>query len=396
MTDRPSDAAQGPSPFQYSTYTNFTRKIGQNSRPVNIPSDMPIFENYGDTPQYDVESLVKIIGVRSATLWSWDQLINVRPQAERQGLMRYSEKDLIAFTWMRQQLIQGADPNLTALRIRNALLKSRTAGNIHAPKGVWEPMRHTDAAPDLLQEKSAESDELMRQSGVMWNITDTAVSASVGQDYQTLKAQFLEDCARFDTNAISELFDVAFSRFSQLESVCAKFILPAVREITDKWRRDSHYLPEAQFAVMNIRSRLFRYFDMITEHSDSPLAVIACGPSEPHDIEALTLALLLRRARFRVVYLGEKAHLPMLLEKAHILQPDYILLSVSAAPRFRQTAKFLSDAQKNLQMLSTVYVFGSLIPNNPILRNRYRGRYLGASADECAAAVIDLQQQKQK
>lgn len=69
----------------------------------------PILADYPDSPQYDLTTVVQLLGVRPMTLWSWQQQLGMSPpELSRDGAARrYSERELVACLWLRDQLLRG-------------------------------------------------------------------------------------------------------------------------------------------------------------------------------------------------------------------------------------------------------------------------------------------------
>lgn len=75
----------------------------------------PVLENYSADPKYDLQTIVTLVGVRPMILWSWEQQLGVTavPRSEDEpgaAARRYSERDLVAFLWLREQIVGGKAP----------------------------------------------------------------------------------------------------------------------------------------------------------------------------------------------------------------------------------------------------------------------------------------------
>ncbi len=75
----------------------------------------PILENYSADPKYDLQTIVTLVGVRPMILWSWEKQFGVTsvPRSEDEpgaSSRRYSERDLVAFLWLREQIVGGKGP----------------------------------------------------------------------------------------------------------------------------------------------------------------------------------------------------------------------------------------------------------------------------------------------
>lgn len=92
--------------------------LGKTSHPPNLA-------RFSNDPIYDLAAMVHLVGVRPMILWSWEQQLGIpapaRPADEASGTARrYSERDLIASLWLRDQIINGVEPTEAAARLQAA------------------------------------------------------------------------------------------------------------------------------------------------------------------------------------------------------------------------------------------------------------------------------------
>jgi methanogenic corrinoid protein MtbC1 len=89
--------------------------LGKTSHPPNLAQ-------FSNDPIYDLATMVHLVGVRPMILWSWEQQLGIpapaRPADEAGGnARRYSERDLIASLWLREQILNGVAPADAAARL---------------------------------------------------------------------------------------------------------------------------------------------------------------------------------------------------------------------------------------------------------------------------------------
>lgn len=85
----------------------------------------PNLANYSNDPRYDAATVLNRIGVRPMILYQWEQNLGVpapvRVPDEAGGAMRrYSERDLVAALWLRDQILDGESPDHAVMRLREA------------------------------------------------------------------------------------------------------------------------------------------------------------------------------------------------------------------------------------------------------------------------------------
>jgi methanogenic corrinoid protein MtbC1 len=90
-----------------------------------LPSmEPPILSKLSDVAVYDVSTMVKILRVRPLALWTWEQQLGIsngEPTADpNRQKRRYSERDLAALLWLRDEVIAGKTPQDAAARLLGA------------------------------------------------------------------------------------------------------------------------------------------------------------------------------------------------------------------------------------------------------------------------------------
>src|SRR5215813_5805151 len=101
---------------------------GPTRRSTNDPwngDEPPILAAYSSEPKYDLQMIVSLTKVRPMILWGWEQQLGVpsAPRLEDEGGLgtrRYSERDLIALLWLREQIVKGRAPSDAAAMLHAA------------------------------------------------------------------------------------------------------------------------------------------------------------------------------------------------------------------------------------------------------------------------------------
>jgi|SRR5581483_7634408 len=126
-----------------------------------------------------------------------------------------------------------------------------------------------------------------------------------------------------------ELLDGLFGRFT-VESVLRDHVLPALREIGERWARGEVSVAQEHFAANLLRGRLFalaRRWDQ----GVGPRALLACAPGDVHDLPLVAFGLALRGRGWRILFLGADTPLDVLTATARAERPDLVVLSSTLA-----------------------------------------------------------------
>jgi len=106
----------------------------------------------------------------------------------------------------------------------------------------------------------------------------------------------------YDEAAVHEVLDESFAAFG-LEAVLRDLILPALTQVGREWQQGTLPVSQEHFASNVIRARLLS-LARLWGRGIGPVAVLACAPSEQHDISLLAFGLLLRSHGWRIIFLG--------------------------------------------------------------------------------------------
>lgn len=84
----------------------------------------PNLANFKNAPYYDLATIVQLVGLRPMILWGWEQQLGIpaptRLNDDVGAVRRYSEQDLVACIWLRDQILNGVSPMEAAARLRAA------------------------------------------------------------------------------------------------------------------------------------------------------------------------------------------------------------------------------------------------------------------------------------
>ncbi|MGW6277036.1 MerR family transcriptional regulator [Kribbella sp. NPDC055071] len=118
-----------------------------------------------------------------------------------------------------------------------------------------------------------------------------------------------------------------------IEAAVRDVLLPYLHDLGERWGRGEVTVGQEHFASNLIRSRLAG-MSAGWSTGRGPRALLACPPGELHDIALLAFGLVLRRAGWRVTYLGADSPASDIEQTAALLEPDLVMLSAADPARF--------------------------------------------------------------
>ena len=165
-----------------------------------------------------------------------------------------------------------------------------------------------------------------------------------------------------------------------LESVLRDWILPALRELGERWQSGEVTIGQEHFASNLLRGRMLglaRGWD----RGSGPRALLACPSGEQHDLSLIAFGLALREHGWRITYLGADTPFATIDETATALRPDLVVLASIDASRLTPFAEELSHLATHFPL---ALACGGAIK---ALVGEIRATHLDEGPIEAAAAV---------
>lgn len=321
---------------------------------------MPTIADQPDIPRFPIRAASARTGVPSVTLRAWERRHHVIiPRRTASNYRLYSERDVAILRWVKDRVDSG-----TALR--------EAAAEVGA-------MRRSGRWPTVPDPMPIATDD---------NATPASASANASAAADALSRRlYAALIARNETRA-AEVLRTAHSRMD-VESICLRIIQPCLVAIGEAWHRGDVRIATEHFASQLLRGHVMALYQSLPVRGRAPRVVVGCAPRERHDIGALMLALVLRRAGYRVEFLGADVHLADLVEYARSSRPDLVCLSANA----EETALALQLLKGQLDALMPAPPFGyggAAFHRDPALRARVPGHYLGGDPVAAVARVREL------
>jgi DNA-binding transcriptional MerR regulator len=281
-----------------------------------------------------VGELARRVGVAPETLRAWERRYGVLRPSRTSGGYR----------------VYGSDDELRAQRMRELIESGLAAGEAaHAVTAddAWSPPPETPSEPA----------------------------------YGAASDQLLAALLSFDSATVQAAFDRVFAVRS-MDAALREVVLPALREIGDRWARAEVTVAQEHFATEVITSRL-RGLCREWDHGLGPRAILACPSGERHDIGLLCCGLALHRRGWRVTYLGADTPIDALATVVEAIDPSVVVIGAVQRHPLRLAAPALAELSERV----TVAVGG--VGASPELAEMAGARHLPGDPVTAAAALTD-------
>jgi methanogenic corrinoid protein MtbC1 len=301
---------------------------------------------FSDKPRYNTKAVAQETGVPADTFRAWERRYGVpRPQRTEGGHRLYSERDIATIRWLRDRTAEG-------LTISQAIALM-TDGN---------------------------------EANLSW--LSTAVDTEP-HTWERLNSRLLASLLEFDAIRAEQILGEAFALYP-LEEVFLKLVQPVMVEIGEQWHAGKLTVTAEHFATQLMRRKLSGLFNTYNVADGRGVVMVACAPSEQHDLGMLMLSVFLVRHGWQVIYLGPEVPLRDLLETVRQLKPDMVAMTASTL----ETATQLLEVGRAVLALTPPtphFGYGGRVFNlNPALTQKMPGRFLGKDALEAVDSVAEL------
>lgn len=330
----------------------------------------PQLENYSDMPLFNTKAVVHQTNVPAPTLRAWERRYGIlAPRRGENDYRLYSERDMAIISWLRERVESGLTIS-QAIALLHSLEPSRR-----------RPRRGRISAPPAGDTSGAEAP-------AHGPAVPAAAEASIppSLSFDGLSATLLHQLLRLDEFAANRTIAQAFAIYG-VEDVCTSLIAPTLARIGDLWSAGEVTVTTEHFASAVLRARLESLFHSAPMNDDAPLILVGCAPGELHEVGALMVALFLRRAGMRVIYLGQSVDPEHLITTVEAVRPACVALSASMRPQ----AEALIEVGQRLASLRqgrpAYFVGGRAFSVEPDLAKRVQGAYLEVDAPTAAHEI---------
>lgn len=324
-----------------------------------------------DAPIYNIKAVVRLTGVAADTLRRWESRYTIlSPQRSTGGYRMYSARDVDTIRWLKARVDEG-------LAISRACELLRTQG--------------PDVVPDTptpgMAAFGAGGADMVGTAGA-----PAAASLPAGNGVRSLSAlldELLHQLGQMQEAGAAGLISEALNLYT-VEQVVDHLITPMLQQVGELWMAGTWTISQEHFASAFIRGRLATLLHSSPLNAAGPLVLVGCAPEELHEIGPLIVALYLRRAGYRVVYLGQNVPLDSLCGVISTLRPAVVCVSATRP----DTAGNLRPLAAQLNALTTDWDYrpllaygGAVFNRHPRLAAQMGAIYLGASGEAAMQRV---------
>jgi DNA-binding transcriptional MerR regulator len=175
-----------------------------------------------------------------------------------------------------------------------------------------------------------------------------------------------------------------------VEAVMYELISPSLVQIGQMWHDGIINVTLEHFASSYIYGRLRSLLNLSSNVKAAPAVIVACAPTDQHELGALMLAVAVKRAGYRVYYVGANTPVADLFEMSSQVMPIAIMISATGATAVEK----LFEEQHYFKNVSPFIIFGGTAFNeNPDLARNLGGVYL---ADNIPQSIEKFEQLVEK
>ena len=164
-----------------------------------------------------------------------------------------------------------------------------------------------------------------------------------------MQAQLIATLEGFDEAGANAILDEALTRLT-VDAAAGRVVLPAMREIGERWESGEISVAQEHFATGVLRGRMLG-LARNWGAGNGPLALLACPPGERHDLGLLAFGVVLRDRGWRITYLGPDTPIETIERTAVTLGPAAIVLAALSAGPFEAVAEQVASLAESARVL---------------------------------------------
>lgn len=299
-----------------------------------------------EEPMFNIGAVSRMTDIPETTLRVWERRYDFPNSARTSGGHRlYSQHEVMRLQWVKLRVDEG----LQISQAIRALLRAEREGEaLHAPM-----------SSQIIQRREGDHDPLAM-----------------------FHQRLVEALLQHDGEAANQVLAEALAVFP-LEFLILDVIGPSFNTIGEAWRNGELDVATEHFATNHLRHQLLMWMRSGPPAYQVKPVVLTCAPGELHEGSLLMLAVLLRRLRWPVIYLGQTmplSELEAFLEDVDASVLVFVAMTEEPARALADWPHFLPDVAQRQRPV--VGFGGRVFVQQPELAEQIPGVLLGATLQD--------------
>ncbi len=293
---------------------------------------------------FNIGTVSRMTDIPEATLRVWERRYDF-PRSARtaSGHRLYSQQEVLRLQWVKARIDEG-------MQISQSLRALQRVEE-HEP---LRPPPHQTENPDEI----------------------------TGYQYlEIYRAKLFNALLTHDANSANQILSEVFMLFT-VETLVLEIVSPLLKEIGEAWCRNDIPVATEHFASHYLRHHLSLWLHTAPPPYEIEPVILACAPGELHEGGLLMLAVLLRRLRWPILYLGQNTPLEGLSRFIDEFQTPIIIFSATSKKAALNLQNWQQILSKNHHSHLIVGYGGPAFNNHPELIQQIKGIFLGESLQD--------------
>ena len=332
--------------------------------------EWPDLEHYSDIPLYNTKAVVQQTGVPAPTLRAWERRYAIlSPERANNAYRLYSERDIAMIRWLKVHVESGMSISHAIALLRHmdkeyqrlqekqkSFTQSTPAFHVTLPEAAQEVQQ------PFSEEPAGSANDIVQPPIENW---PHPVEGDIQSDYlviynmRSVRENLLEAFKVLD-EIRARILMASMMAIYPVEQVCTELIVPTLWQIGELWEEGKITVSVEHFASAFFRGLLTNLFQITPGPNTGALVLVCCAPGEAHELAPLMLALFLRRAGVRVVYLGQSIEIAGLVKTIRQLAPVLVCVSLTM-PAYLASLVDLARQVQDIPPPRPIFAFGGQV-----------------------------------
>jgi MerR family transcriptional regulator, light-induced transcriptional regulator len=297
-----------------------------------------------EEPLFNIGAVSRMTHIPETTLRMWERRYNFPKSTRTAGGHRlFSQQEVVRLEWVKQRLDEG-------MQVSQAI------------RALEQPHQKKTVPPHVPATTTSDPPDIFRQ-------------------------RLVELLLRHDIEGANQVLGEALILFS-IELLILDIIGPTFSDIGEAWSKGQIDIATEHLATNFLRQRLLLWMQTGPPTYQVNPVVLACAPGELHEGGLLMLAVLLRRLRWPVLYLGQTMPLSELagfVERMEAAALVFVAMSEETARALIDWPYWLPRAAENNKPV--VGYGGRIFLEKPELVEQIPGVFLGKTLQDGIEAL---------